>query len=93
MNRLDAIAFNALSKALGDVDRFVSLTERQKVASTVLAAVLPEHERQVGRLTATIDQIHGFVDHSPDLSSVEVVMKIQELLHDLATADTLGGKS
>lgn len=47
MTRLEAIAFNALTDALSKVDRFVALTERQKVARAVLAAVLPEHEKHV----------------------------------------------
>jgi hypothetical protein len=45
--RIDALAFNAVGQALGDADEWLRLTVRQKVARAVIAAVLPEHEKQV----------------------------------------------
>lgn len=45
MRRIDALAFNAVT--LADTEEWLRLTDRQKVARAVLAAVLPEFERQV----------------------------------------------
>lgn len=45
--RIYALAFNAVGQALGNADIWLRLTVRQAVARAVLAAVLPEHEKQV----------------------------------------------
>lgn len=45
--RIEALAFNAVTRALAEADVFVRLTDRQKIASAVLEAVQDEHERQV----------------------------------------------
>lgn len=47
---------------------------------TDITAPSNDDAMRLAALTAMVDQIHGLVDHSPELSSVEVVMKIQQIL-------------
>lgn len=45
--QINALAFNAVGRALSEADVFVRLDDRQKIASAVLEAVQDEIERQV----------------------------------------------
>ncbi len=45
--RINALAFNAVTRALSEADVFVRLTDRQRIAAAVLEAIQDEHEQQV----------------------------------------------
>lgn len=49
MTRLEAIAFNAVGAALGETEEWLRLTDRQKVANAVLAAVREEIAEEIER--------------------------------------------
>lgn len=54
--RIDALAFNAVAPVVDEAGWWLPLTVRQTVARAVLAAVLPEHEKQVR------EQLHAEIE-------------------------------
>lgn len=86
--RFHALMFNELTCGLSRADRFVALSEREAITRGLTEVAHQELGQTNMRLTATIDQIHGLVDHSPHLGSGEVVMEIQKLLAALLDRPT-----
>jgi hypothetical protein len=61
--RLRALAFNAVTYALGEIDRFATLTERRLIADSVVAAILLDIESPLRHKIANelFEEAHAYV--------------------------------